>query len=146
MIAEGSSPDLGLQPCLCLVTPGGRRSRGCPCGQQVCSGVAEQTTGTIQIPRWGCFPHPSPNKTLASAAPSSKQRLHHQLLRKGSLGASAFGRVFMPAKRLFKSSPLRSQPAGSCTTCSYCLCTTVLIHKQSQRLTRKYYFTYQTMV
>lgn len=54
-------------------------------------------------------PHPSPNKTLTSATPSSKQCLHHQLLREGSLGASAFARVFMPARRLFKSSLLRSQ-------------------------------------
>lgn len=128
MTAEDNSPNLGLQPCKCLVTPGGRRSRVLSLLDTRC---ALESLGRQQEPP--SFPdedpHPSPNKTLTSATPSSKQCLHHQLLREGSLGGFCFCQSVHASKEIIQ---IFSPEESSCATCCYCLCTMVLIHKQSQ--------------
>lgn len=55
VIAGGNSPGLGLQPCLCLATPGGRRSSGCPCDTRCAPESLSRQQGPPSFPDEDAF-------------------------------------------------------------------------------------------
>lgn len=135
--AEGNSPDLGSWSHL---EAGG--AEGSPCGTRCALESLNTQQGPPSFPEEDAFPI-LPQVKPGFCSTFLKAVFASPVTQGGQSGSFWLCQSVQASKEILS---ILSPQESSCPLYSHCLCTMVLIHKQSQWLTRKCYFTYQTMV